>query len=220
MTSGPTSGPDDLHMLLGCFVLGGLSASDHQAFTEHLRGCSQCQQEMGQVSGLPHLLDLAAPTDLPEPGPSGVPDLLVKLSRRRRRTRRLLAAAASVAAVLLVGVGVLLGPRLSTSPAPRELPTARYAAVPAPGSSVKVEVAVVTRGWGSQLDVSCEQLPTGGELSLWVRDRSGRATQVASWNATATGYATVTGATAVRPPDIRVLEVRTGTGQVLASAST
>ncbi len=219
-----TTGPDDLHVLLGGFVLGGLSEPDHRAFTEHLRGCAQCQQEMGQVSGLPRLLDLAQPADLPEPKPSGVTDLLAKVSRRRRRVRRLLTAAAGVAAAALLGVGALVGLRLGAPASPTALPTAlpttRYTAVPATGSSARVEVSIVTRGWGSQLDVLGERMPTAGQMTLWVRDKSGRASEVASWNATSSGRATVTGATAVRPGDIRSLELRTGAGQLLASART
>ncbi len=50
--------------------------------------------------------------------------------------------------------------------------------------------------------------------------RKGKATTAASWRATAAGYSRVTGATALRPNEIQALEVRTGTGKVLASART
>lgn len=40
-----TTGSDDLHVLLGAYVLGGLSDDDHRAFSEHLRSCRQCQTE-------------------------------------------------------------------------------------------------------------------------------------------------------------------------------
>jgi hypothetical protein len=47
-----------LQLLLGGFVLGGLDADDHQAFTRHLRHCAACQRESAQLSGLPALLDV------------------------------------------------------------------------------------------------------------------------------------------------------------------
>ena len=66
---------------------------------------------------------------------------------------------AAAAAAVLVGAGVWLGPRLSAPPA---LPTTHVVAAPAPGSSVHVDVALVTRGWGTQLDLNCEDMPTAG----------------------------------------------------------
>jgi len=51
---------EQLHQLLGAYLLGGLSDDDHRAFTEHLRACAACQQELGQVSGLPRLLSPSA----------------------------------------------------------------------------------------------------------------------------------------------------------------
>jgi hypothetical protein len=236
---------DDPHVLLGAFVLGGLSDDDHRAFSEHLRACPHCQQELGQVSGLPHLLDLAdldsvqppasAPASAPprglddEPdaavrrGPSsprgaagdGLARLLDEVARRRRRARARSALVAAAAAVLLVAGGMWLGPRL-----PGSGPDAVHYTAVAAGSPARADVALVSRGWGTQLDITCEDMPTDGELLLWVVDASGRSTSVASWRATTGGYATVTGATALRANEIRHIEVRTDTGRVVASAHT
>jgi hypothetical protein len=230
-----TGGSDDLHVLLGGYLLGGLSDADHRAFTEHLRGCSACQAELGQVSGLPRLLDLAGPAGGPhlspdaeatEPdavdAPDGVDDervalLLSAVAHKRRTRRRWLAAVAAAAATVLFGAGLWLGPRLT---APPDLPTTHVVAAPAPGSSARVDVALVTRGWGTQLDLDCEDMPTAGQLTLYVIDRQGASTAAASWLGTPTGYSRLTGATALRPDEIRRLEVRDGAGQVLASATT
>lgn len=226
-----TTGSSDVHEWLGAYVLGGLSDDDHRTFSEHLRTCRQCQSELGQVSGLPRLLDLAGPGGGPEGGwdatspaesPSGASSR-VELARllgavaQRRRRRRLWLGAGSVAASLLVfALGALVGPQLF----PSEPPTTRYDAAAVGGSSAKVEVALVTRGWGTQVDLVCEDLPTDGELRVWVIDASGRSSAVASWRATSTGNARVTGATALRPNEIRTVQVRTATGAVLARAST
>ena len=115
--------------------------------------------------------------------------------------------------------GAWLGPALTATSTPT-LPTTHVVAAAVPGSSVRVDIALVTRGWGTQLDIDCEDMPKEGELALWVIDGNGKATTAASWRATAAGYSRVTGATALRPNEIQALEVRTGTGKVLASART
>ena len=77
----------------------------------------------------------------------------------------------------------------------------------------------MTRGWGTQLDLECEDMPTDGELLLWVIDRQGRLRRrvVARHPA---GYSRLTGATSLRPNEIQRLEIRDGDGEVLASATT
>lgn len=239
-----TTAPDDPHVLLGAFVLGGLSDEDHRAFTAHLRGCQQCKEELGQVSGLPRLLDLAGPGGGPHvtgdasvdaPGPLGggtgsspgsapssspgspeLAHLLDAAARRRRRTRRWLGAVAAAAAVLLFAAGAWVGPRLGRSGPP----ATHYTAAAADGSSAKVDIALVTRGWGTQLDIACTNMPTTGELLLWVVDAQGTARPVASWKATEADYTTVTGATALSPGEISRVEVRTDAGAVIATATT
>ena len=227
-----STAPEELHVLLGAYVLGGLSESDHGAFTEHLRTCAACQAELGQVSGLARLLDLAGPAGGPHLSPDGatapalatfatgedehLATLLSQVSAQRRTRRRWLGAVAAAAALLLFGAGMWLGPRL-TAP---NLPTTHVVAAPAPGSSVRVDVALVTRGWGTQLDLNCEYMPTDGELLLWVVDRKGEASTAASWRATPTGTSRLTGATALRPNEIERVEIRNANGRVLASART
>ena len=227
-----TSESDELHVLLGAYLLGGLSDADHRAFTEHLRTCADCQSELGQLSGLPRLLELARPVDGPHLSPdaalgirvSGDEDghveaLLARVARRRRIRRRWLAAVAAAAAVAVFGAGMWLGPRLT---APPSLPTTHVvaAAEPGSGSAVRVDVALVTRGWGTQLDLACQDMPKDGELLLYVIDGKGAATPAASWRATPAGYSRLTGATSLRPDEIRRLEIRDGDGEVLASATT
>jgi anti-sigma factor RsiW len=48
----------DNHVLLGAFILGGLSDEDAQDFRDHLQSCPDCRQELDRLAGLPRLLEL------------------------------------------------------------------------------------------------------------------------------------------------------------------
>ena len=221
-----TSGSDELHVLLGAYLLGGLSDADHRAFTEHLRTCADCQSELGQLSGLPRLLELARPVG----GPHLSPDAALELgaSGDERRTRRGAArpgrpstAHPAPLARRRGGGGGRGGLRCrhcgsdrgSRLPRPCRRLTSWPLPEPGSGSPVRVDVALVTRGWGTQLDLACEDMPTDGELLLYVIDRQGTATPAASWRATPAGYSRLTGATALRPDEIQRLEIRDGDGR-------
>ena len=41
-----TAGHDELQVLMGAYVLGGLSEADHAAFAEHLRECRECHTNL------------------------------------------------------------------------------------------------------------------------------------------------------------------------------
>ena len=223
---------EQLHQFLGAYLLGGLSDDDHRAFTEHLRTCATCQQELGQVSGLPRLLSLVdtqtqmpyAAELAPETAAAGAwvrlpplvwADLLDAARRRRRRRRSWFAAAAAAAAVGVFGAGAGFGPGLLDPPPPSE----HYVAT-ADGSSAKVGVDLVKRGWGTQLNLACQDMPVGEEIVVYVVDANGRESAAGSWLGTESGYSRVTGATALRPDQIRSIEVRTSSGDVVATAKT
>lgn len=228
-----TSERDELHLLLGGYVLGGLSDEDHRAFTEHLRTCAACQAELGQVSGLPRLLSLVdPPTEQPyaaglasrPTSPErvagsdavGLADLLAEGRRRRRRRRGWLGAAAGVAAAGVFAAGAAWGPALLDPPPPSE----HYTATAVAGSTATVGVDLITRGWGTQLDLACSDMPVGEEIVVYVIDAAGRESPAGSWLGTRSGYARVTGATALRPEQIRSIEVRTTSGAVIATVKT
>src|SRR5664279_4711261 len=121
-----TAGHDELQVLMGAFVLGGLSDADHAAFATHLRDCPICQRELAQLSGIPRLLDLASDAALmpaaaeseaepPRPEPAKV---LALVRARRRRTRILASVAAAVLAVAMLGAGTAIGVNLGRTPTP------------------------------------------------------------------------------------------------------
>jgi len=219
-----TAGHDELQVLMGAYVLGGLSDADHAAFAEHLRACPICQRELAQVSGIPRLLDLASDAAL-MPGAS-VPDetsgvvepaaVLALVRARRRRSRALMSVAAVLLAAAMLGAGTAIGASLGRANAPAA--AARISAAPGTGSQASVQVAFVTKAWGTELQVDGADLPTVGEMALWVFDTTGRDTQVATWTATTSGKVKLTTACASHLGEIRKVELRTAAGFIVAVA--
>ncbi len=58
---------EDLHILLGAYVLGALSDKDNRAFRAHLRSCAPCQAELDELVGITRLLDLLDPAVVEKP---------------------------------------------------------------------------------------------------------------------------------------------------------
>jgi hypothetical protein len=240
VTAGPGTGReaarehDDLHLLLGAFVLGGLDPEEHQAFTRHLRHCPACQQESAQLSGLPALLDLVDATQVeaavaelgmpdaaPPPAPAVLvpPALLERMRADRRRRRWRIGVAAAVLAILAGGVGAAVGPLLGRLSAPPSRPLVATAA-PTPGAAPQVEIDLVTRAWGTQLDLRGTSLPPGQVLYLSVTDREGHAYDVASWTGTPSGRATLTAACWMPTANIAQVQVHMRDGGAVATATT
>ncbi len=239
MSIGPApAGHERLHELAGAFVLGGLDEADHRAFTRHLRECALCQREIGQLSGVPRLLDLvdgptveslgdealetgaaqlgaSAAGAAPALAPPEVGALVLALRRAKRRSRIRTAAAAAVLAVACVGGGVLWGQASARPPAP----SVTLTAAPASGSSTAARVGLVTKGWGTQVEVAASELPRTGTFTLTVIDVNGQETTIGSWSATPSGQATLIAPCSWTPASIRAVHVRTGAGQLLAVAT-
>lgn len=233
---------DDLHELLGAFVLGGLTPQEHRDFTRHLRTCESCQKESAQLSGLPALLDLVDPDALvdalaagsrvgssvgpgvgpgvdrpvdPPAGPLPVA-LLDEVRRRRRRSRWVLAAAAAVLVVGGVAAGVGVSPIVDRLV---QTDSSHVVARSSDGSRTTVDIALVPRGWGTQVDLEGSDLPTSGVLYLKVTDLQGQAWDVASWTGTPSGRTTLTTACWVKKGSIRSIEIHTWDGVTVATAT-
>lgn len=215
------------------YLLGALSPDERREYEAHLAGCKRCSAEIASLAGLSGILaavppekatQLAAPERSLEPGP---PDLLPRLAagaeriRRRARLRAvaLIAAAAAVAAAVVWAIptrshdggGVVAG---------RDVTMVRVGQ-PRP---LQASAHLVTDPWGTTIEASCSydlttrtpgQAPERSfEYAMFVTDRSGAATKVATWLAipgtTAKPYATVT-----MPMDqiakIDIRSVRSGT---------
>ena len=221
----PSPERDEMHLLLGAFVLGGLSPDEHREFTRHLRTCESCQKEAAQLSGLPALLDLADPREVEAQLAAGPPaepaatlapiHLLDEVRRRRRRRRWALGAAAAV----LVVAGAAIG--LGLTPVVDHLgdDSSHVVATSRSGAATVVDIALVSRGWGTQVDLTGNDLPTSGVLYLKVTDLDGRAWDVASWTGTPSGRTTLTTACWVKKGNIKSIEIHTREGATVATAS-
>ena len=136
---------DEVRLLLGAYVLGGLSDEDHRSFAAHLRSCPHCQVEAAQLSGLPRLLDLVDdPLEASEPvqslaldsGPEPSATLLAQVRQHRRRRRLRLLAAACALGLALLGAGYYAGIRIAT---PTRPPTTQLSAVAESGSATQAK---------------------------------------------------------------------------------
>jgi hypothetical protein len=52
---------EDVHVLLGAFVLGALTCKDRGAFEAHLPWCAPCRSELADLAGVIALSDLLDP---------------------------------------------------------------------------------------------------------------------------------------------------------------
>jgi anti-sigma factor RsiW len=60
---------EHVQVLLGAYVLGGLSREEEAAVAAHLLRCAQCQAEYEELADVPPWLDLLKPADGdPPPG--------------------------------------------------------------------------------------------------------------------------------------------------------
>lgn len=210
--------PQEEHLLLGAYILGGLSASERADFELHAAGCAECRDEIKSSAGLPALLGTLGYADAsylmaanpPATAPDEYPELMVRLAAKRRNERLKYSAFALAAVAAALVAGVFLAPTLRPAPTP----DARFAAASELGP--RVEVGMNSKAWGTELKFSGAGLPTSGTLSLWVVDRQGTADQAGSWQATQTGTTKLTGAVPTKLGNIATVQLRDVDSKVLA----
>ncbi|TWP51203.1 zf-HC2 domain-containing protein [Lentzea tibetensis] len=153
-------------MDVGAYLFGSLDLRERSAFERHLSGCETCPAEMLRLAPLPGLLgrltldEVENLDDLPESPPAPP----------RPRRRWLLVAAAAVL-VVAVAAGVLL---LRPSPS---VPT--WAATDT-GTGVAATAEMISRPWGTELQLRMRNVPTGSRCKLVVHDRKGQR-EIGGW---------------------------------------
>lgn len=213
---------EEQQQLLGLYILGGMDRHERAAFEEHLVACPECRREAAELESLPDLLDALpreAALELAAPPPYELKErtreLVDELAlRRRKERRRWTGLVAAVAGVCLVA-GAAVGPLLTQQQQP---PADTY--VMTADGGLQLELALVAKAWGTEMEVAGEQLPAQGVLTLWVTDTSGYTYQMASWQATPSGRVTLTAACAMDTERIAQVELREGSESTLAAVAT
>jgi Putative zinc-finger len=182
------------------YVLGALSSAERREFEQHLSGCRGCQRGVSEIAGMPGLLAQASPEDAAmlfgaqveeldaEPAP-GVAALVAEARRRRRR--RLLVTVGSIAAALVLvagGLSVLVFRGLTPIGAE---PPYRVAFTPVVPNGITAVVDVTPGSDQTGLHLECQYARTAdplhhgsyGDYAIWVRDRSGRESELYAWPA-------------------------------------
>lgn len=233
---------DQLRLDLGAYVLGALSPEEARALEAHLVTCAACRTELASIESLPALLD-AVPgaraeeiahdaARSPEPGlvPTAAPrELLARVARRRRARTAGWAGALAAAAAGFFAAGIALGPSLGAGqgPAAQSTPsTSAPASTPAQtltltsADGAHVDLSLVHKAWGTELDLTCRGMPSDGVFTVWVVGADGAAQQAASWSSGGYGAkAVLTGATSLQLASIRAIEIRDAAQQTVARSS-
>jgi hypothetical protein len=198
----------------GAYVLGALDDADRHAFETHLQTCPECRARVdelrptaGLLAGVPlSMLEDSAP--MPD---TLLPGLLRKARRERTRRRMLSGSLAAVAAACVTALVVLLWPSGSGS-TPGSAAQALAALRPSP---VTATAQLVSRGWGTQIELHCKYSTRVDEYvpyRLVVISKEGRAYPAGTWTLAPGGATDFTSGTALVKNDIARVQVTMADG--------
>jgi hypothetical protein len=228
---------EEMHRLLGGYLLGGLDEADTDRLDAHLRDCEQCREELDRLAPVPELLRRLPEAQRP-PGDSGRPlinmaarpsaenieGLLRRMRAERRQDRRTagvrwLAAAAVVLVAAAIGFGVIRTNR--DNPPPQVLPspqlvTAQFEA--AQGSGMTGQAILTPKVWGVSVALDMTKLHGEGPFLCQVHGTGGQVEQAAIWGPTPTGNAKVIGASSIQLRNVRSVTVADHDGHPLGTA--
>ena len=219
----------DMQMLLGCYVLGSLDPAERSQLEAHLPGCAECRSELASYAGLPGLMSRLSPAEAAGPALASPATLLpgvlaaaraeragerVASRRRLRRWRTSAMGAAGLAAAAAAAAAAAIVAVLPAQPA-----ASRTLAATA-GVTSTGHVSYTHRPWGTQIHLVLAGLPRTGTFTAWTVGRDGGAPSIAAtWSATPTGHADVTGATGLPTGGLTELRIATTDGKVLLTAT-
>ena len=212
-----TADHDAARMLLGAYVLGGLDAADRRRVEDHLSSCAVCRDEVAELAVLPGLLRRLTPDEAAAglapaaPAPRLLASVTRTVQRQRRRRTRLAVAGGLVAAAVTV-VALVFGIQAVRSQPPE--PSRVVALGPSDGAG-RGEAKLVAKQWGTAVTLQAWQMPTEGPFSLEIVGPNGREECAAVWGRTVDGHMVVTGATSLKPEDIRSMTVMTSGHELL-----
>jgi len=215
---------EDIHLLLGGYVLGGLSAEDRRAFDEHLGGCPRCRAELTEAAPIPALLRKVSAVPGTAPAilrsASFEPSLNTLLTsarsrRKRQSTVRWLATAAAVVIAFGGGATVVA----MTEPNNPDANAQTMAITPAAGSNTVGRVGLTRKDWGTAIWLDLADGPHHGVYTLWAKDDAGHNELAATWGATASGHCSVDGATSITTDHLRQVSIVGPDKAVVASVT-
>jgi hypothetical protein len=225
---------DELHRLLGGYLLGGLDEADTDLLDAHLRDCDECRGELDRLSPVPELL-----RRLPDaqrsagagaqplismsarPSPENIEGLLRRMRAERSRQNRMarvrwLAAAAVVLVAAAIGFGVIRSNR-ETQP-PQLLPSAQLVTAQfqaAQGSGLTGQAVLTPKVWGVSVALDMTKLTGAGPFKCQVRSLQGQVEQAAIWGPTPSGNAKVIGASSIQLRNVRSVMVADRDGRLI-----
>jgi anti-sigma factor RsiW len=217
---------EELRFSLGAYVLGALTPAERDVIDAHLAECPACVTELDQLTSLPLFLDLVSGEEVALMGASaGAPDdrlvdrvVAAALAERRASRRKRWLVSVAAALVLIAGssvAGVVLSP---SGHAP--VTTAAVFDRTDPNTHAWARIAVQQKGWGASLQLTLAGVPAGQHCRLVAVGRDGTTDVAASWEATYTGTATLTGATSLQLSSTAAYDIVTVDGTRLVHVPT
>lgn len=187
----------DLHTLTGAYAVDALPDDEREVFEEHLRACSACSQEVGELVATAARLGAASASTPPagmrdavlgqlsdvrqEPPARPVGDNVVDLhrfSKRRQWMTNLVAPAAAVVAIAVLGLSAIVAnlndriEQVETASSQYEgivsAADARWIDVPDSGADVARVVVSPSRGEAVFVVDGMEPADVGSNYVLWL----------------------------------------------------
>ena len=207
----------------GAYVLGALSPGDRRDYERHLNDCVACSQAVAHFVGLPGLLAQVPLDQALQLGQSGVsradaapsatllPRLVQAATARTRRARLLVAGAVVVAAAIAASAALVVPGWLDRPGTGAGEPTvAMTAVVPSP---LTATFRLTGQDWGTRIDANCSYAKSGNDFgpqryALFVTNRSGQESLVASWISGPGTTISAAGTTSVAENDIASVDIR------------
>ena len=189
---------------LGAYVLDALEPAQTEDVRRHIAGCPACAAPLRSLEWIPGVLAAVPAQEIDAiERPTLLDGLLAKARRQRRKRRLVLAAAAAVVAI----AGGIVVPSIASNDQPP--------VVQATNGNVHAEVSLTARGEGTALGLKLSGVDPGEHCSLVAHARDGRSETAATWVATYTGTANLSGTTAIPKAQLTTLDVVTDGGRLL-----
>ncbi|MEV6139701.1 zf-HC2 domain-containing protein [Nocardia sp. NPDC051990] len=207
-------------LMLGAYILGGLTTSERVAVDLHADDCPTCRGELAEFAVIPGLLTAAPESVIAQTSatsaPTGFPAALQSITATRSSRRRWMAGAilGTAAVALIAGIGI--GTAVVDRPA---APSADHVvALTADSGTTRGEADLAARPWGTELRLDLTRLPRGQRLVAVAIDADGRAEPAATWVVPEMDEIRVTGAVAIPTNAVRRIEIRRGNETVLTGS--